>query len=627
MINSLKTIAFFGCRLTSRYRQDLVRAFNDAAEESGVNIVYFHSIGEVGDNDCQYAQNEHSLSCFADLDRFDGIIFDGEGYTASGNSEKIADALRRVSCPVVSISSYVDGFINIMFEDAAGIKLLTEHFIDVHGFTRIGFMSGYLTHPDARTRLDEFRSVMRSRGLPEDGAGVFEGDFWFGKGSEAAEYFLSLPERPQAIVCANDYMAISLINAFKRHGVDVPSDIAVSGFDGTVDGQEFFPKLTSATRERKDIARKSLDIILNHSDNNPSADDLTVYPRAIYKQSCGCMGLDYDPHPEIFRMHSENYSMSHNIRLSESALLKLSRTESVEEIGNVFATVSSNFGEFDSFFLAAYTDSNGRVSFDSDYGERSDRFTAVISIDKSGTRRIPENGLGKDCLIPDSTENVPQFYYIMSVHSMNRLFGYAVVSMKGHDIYNEFYTLWIMNMVMMLDNILKNSKINKLIGSLKQLSTMDVLTGMLNRRGFELFSDETIRSFDREHTVCTMVLDMDGLKKINDIYGHHEGDAAIKSAADIIAECCKSGEISARTGGDEFYIFAPDYSQEKLDGFISRLNSLIEKFNSERGKPYELSISYGTLLTSADADIKLEELLKISDTKMYEQKLSKPNRR
>ncbi|WP_295153371.1 substrate-binding domain-containing protein, partial [uncultured Ruminococcus sp.] len=208
MINSLKTVAVFGCSFTSRYRQHLCRNFNTAAEELGINLVYFNSLGKIGNKDAQYGDCEFDLIEMVGLDDFDGVIFDGEGYNVEGMADKVIEKLRTLKCPVVSVSSHVDGLYNIEFVDSEGVRTLTEHFLDVHGFTRIGFMSGYLSHPDAQLRLKEFRSVMKSRGLPEDGAGMFEGDFWFHKGEEAAEFFLSRPERPQAVVCANDYMAI-----------------------------------------------------------------------------------------------------------------------------------------------------------------------------------------------------------------------------------------------------------------------------------------------------------------------------------------------------------------------------------------------------------------------------------
>ena len=150
---------------------------------------------------------------------------------------------------------------------------------------------------------------------------------------------------------------------------------------------------------------------------------------------------------------------------------------------------------------------------------------------------------------------------------------------------------------------------------------------MLNRRGFDEYSKQAISELKSKTTICTMVIDMDGLKHINDVYGHSEGDSAIKQTAKIITECCKSGEIAGRAGGDEFYLYVSDYSQEKLDTFNNELIRLCKEYNEVSGKPYKIELSYGSYLVSSDKNGQIENFLRISDSKMYKQKMAKPNRK
>lgn len=628
MINSRKNIAMFGTGFSSRYRTGLCKAFITVAEELGVNIVFFNSLGKIGNKNAQYGDYEFDLIDYIDLSPFDGIVFDGEGYTVEGMADKVIEKLRGASCPIISISTHVDGFYNIDFDDSAGTATLTEHFIDVHGFTRIGYMSGYLTHPDAQVRLKKFREVMKQRGLPEDGVGVFEGDFWFGKGDEAAEFFLSRPEPPQAVVCANDYMAISLTTALKKRGIGVPENIAVSGFDGTIEGREFLPHITSATRERMDIARRALKLLLGFDEEGRAKGSLKIYPKAIYAQSCGCKNLNYQYEAEnINRVYEINRGFSYNLYDAQSSMLKLNKVNSIKKLEEVFTETAINFGDYSTFFMMMHVDRNGRPSYDSDYTSPTGKFTPVIWIDKNEEYIKPTEPFELSQMIPNVKSDKPHFYYVTSVHCAERMFGYAAVEMSGKDIFNEFYILWLLNLAITLETLLKNDRINKLIGTLEDLSIRDGLTGMLNRRGFEELSREAIRSFDEDRTICTMVIDMDGLKHINDEYGHYEGDRAIQATANIITKCCDAGEIAGRAGGDEFYIFAPEYSQKKLERFLERLEGQVKNFNIVSNKPYDLEVSYGTNLTVATARDRLEDLIKVSDTRMYEQKMTKPNRR
>ena len=544
-------------------------------------------------------------------------------------ADKVEFKLKSAKCPVVSISSKVDGFYSIDFDDAGGLRMMIDHFIKDHHFTKIGFMSGNLDHPDAVTRLEEFRSVMKEYGMPEDGVGMFEGDFWFNKGTEAAHYFLSLAERPEAVVCANDYMAIALTNAFRKRGINVPKDIAVSGYDGSVEGKELLPHITSVTRERSEIAYKALKLLVDIADNGvPDKPDLRVTPKPIYTQSCGCEPLDYDHVLEtVARLHDEKRYMSFAVFDSESVMLQLNRVKSVRGMEAVFEKNSINFGKYLSFFLMVHVDSKGAPAYSSDFTGPSGNFIPAVWIDKNKEYADSPHCADTSRLIPESSSDRNHVYYVMTVHCAGKMFGYSVVEMTGRDIFDEFYNVWMLNLGMTLNSLQMNDHVNKLIGKLEGLSITDGLTGMLNRRGFDKKSREAIADFHERITVCTLVIDMDGLKRINDEYGHSEGDRAIKALADMIIRCCDSGEIAGRVGGDEFYIFAPDYSEIRLNRFIERMKGYTEEYNMANTLDYKFDFSYGSFLTETDSYGSIEEFLKISDARMYEQKMSKPGRR
>ncbi len=624
-----KRIAVFGCSLTSRYRKYLCRAMNIAAEELDVDLVIFNNYGRIEIKNRQSVDYESELLEYIDLEQFDGIIFDGEGYAVDGVSDKVERKLHGAKCPVVSISSHVDGFYNIEFDDAGGLRAMVEHFINVHHFTRIGFMSGYLTHADAQVRLAEFRAVMKEHGMPQDGVGMFEGDFWYNKGGEAANFFLSLSEWPEAIVCANDYMAISLINALRKRGVRVPEDIAVSGYDGTIEGREFLPHMTSVTRERIDIAKKALKLLVNLAETGEAdLNDLKVYPKPIYAQSCGCEPLDYHHVLEtVARVHEEKRVMSTALFEAEVAMLKLDKVNSVRAMETVFMENAVNFGEYSSFFLMVHTDAKGVPAYESSFTSPSGNFVPVIWVDKNKEYEKSTHRFSSTSLIPESSSDRCHVYYVMCAQCADKVYGYSVVEMTGKDIFDEFHNVWLHNLSMTLNTLYKNDHINKLIGKLENLSVKDELTGLLNRRGFDDRSRNTIAELNEPMTVCTIVIDMDGLKRINDEIGHHEGDRAIKALADAIKRSCEYGEIAGRAGGDEFYIFAPDHSENRLKRFVERMKACIAEYNSSNRRGYQLDFSYGAYITETDSCGRIEDFLKISDSRMYEQKMTKPGRR
>ncbi|MBR1863193.1 MAG: LacI family DNA-binding transcriptional regulator [Ruminococcus sp.] len=259
MINSLKTIAFFECSITADYHRDFCRDINIAAKDLGYNILYFNFLGDISPRVSDYGANELKILDIVPFGELDGIIYDEDGFNAEGVSDAIYNEItNRAECPVIMMNNIWQKR-SLTVDETYGIKEMVRHFVNVHGFDRIGFMCGPFDRADALGRLDAFRSAMKECGLPEEGVGVFEGDFWFNKGDAAAEFFSSEEHKAQAVVCANDFMAMSLCNGFKKLGLMVPEDVCVSGFDGVDEGQEFIPRLSTVDRLGAQIARRMIN--------------------------------------------------------------------------------------------------------------------------------------------------------------------------------------------------------------------------------------------------------------------------------------------------------------------------------------------------------------------------------
>ena len=301
--------------------------------------------------------------------------------------------------------------------------------------------------------------------------------------------------------------------------------------------------------------------------------------------------------------------------------------DDVKGMEKVFAENSGNFGEYSSFFLMVHKDENGIPSYDSNFTTPSGSFQPIIWIDNNKEYEDSPREFNSHNLIPITNSEKCHTYYFMSVHFAGEIFGYSLIEMKGIDIFDEFYNVWLLYMGITLNTYKNNDHIGKLIGKLENLRIKDVLTGMLNRRGFDDQSRNALSNLHGRQLVCTIVIDMDGLKKINDDYGHYEGDRAIKTLAKIITRCADSGEIAGRAGGDEFYIFAADYSETRLNRFIERMKDMIAEYNLSNRRDYNIDFSYGAYMTETDSYGQIEDFLKISDERMYQQKMTKPGRR
>jgi diguanylate cyclase (GGDEF)-like protein/PAS domain S-box-containing protein len=154
---------------------------------------------------------------------------------------------------------------------------------------------------------------------------------------------------------------------------------------------------------------------------------------------------------------------------------------------------------------------------------------------------------------------------------------------------------------------------------LHQLSILDELTGMYNRRGFLLLAEEQLMLARRtKSNLVIFYADLDGLKKINDQQGHAAGDRAIITAAQALARTFRASDIKARLGGDEFIVLAIDCDPGDVPLLLTRLRQGLARQN--------LSISVGTTTIEIQDEITLEDLVVRADRSMYEMKMSKPGR-
>jgi len=156
---------------------------------------------------------------------------------------------------------------------------------------------------------------------------------------------------------------------------------------------------------------------------------------------------------------------------------------------------------------------------------------------------------------------------------------------------------------------------------LENLSLLDDLTGLYNRKGFLALANHRMKLAYRNHEDFSIAfVDLDGLKQINDTFGHQEGNRALNDTASVLRDCFRESDILARLGGDEFAIFISEADRRKVAG---RILERLADCNASSGRRYPLSLSMGIVSGDATKDSDLETLLGRADALMYEQKRHK----
>jgi diguanylate cyclase (GGDEF)-like protein/PAS domain S-box-containing protein len=163
------------------------------------------------------------------------------------------------------------------------------------------------------------------------------------------------------------------------------------------------------------------------------------------------------------------------------------------------------------------------------------------------------------------------------------------------------------------------------MSDLDKLARTDTLTGLLNRRGiYEHLEAEHQRAERLEIPLSVAMIDLDGLKQINDTYGHQAGDVALRTVASSVLKCIRSYDRVGRHGGDEFLIVFPGADLEQTAKVCSRITETVHSTNSdEKGLAYSTSIGFATfegIGNNPDPESILDEVLSNADDALYKAK-------
>ena len=621
MLNGRKTIGIILFDITGYYQQQLVHTLSKTASKRGYNLLTFSAFTIYG-SDTKNAAGEYNILHLIPYEQLDALIVCHDTFNSNEAVEELWKLVtERCQAPIISIRKKVNGCYNILAEDTDAIPAFVRHFHDVHHFDRIAFMSGPYNHPDAIFRLEKYKEAMAELGLDCPEEYIFEGDFWKNCAADAANHFMNLTNRPQAIVCANDYMALSLCKELTLQGYSVPQDIDISGFDYVRDARANVPPLTTCYVSVSDMAKKAMETI-DTLLNGKEAPACTFVPtKIIIRNSCGCESstmkdLSLSRMYEVELMEQLINQNAHNTFVS----ISLENITSAEDIGD-YLRLEDAPGITRDFYLCLGIHGNGAYpqvkKKAPGFAKRSHSIYSLRDLNPIATSSFET----KKLLPPEAIREEPMAVFFFPIHYLEYNFGYVAATSNGEEAQDTLFHSWLS----LIGNTLENSRIRAknqaLLEKLNMLYHEDFLTKLYNRRGFEQFSEEEFAEA-KKHNIKTMTLsiDMDNLKYINDVYGHSHGDLALQTIADAMCQACSGCEICARIGGDEFAVFGYDYSEEKAKSYTENFLQYLKDFNADSSLPYCVNASFGYTISDPSLSISRKQYMKASDDLLYQNK-------
>lgn len=434
-------IALLISELEDGFCRDVCEGANSAAKEIDANLFIFpgkyidavyHDIYRTG-----YDYQFNSLFHYAKLNEMDAFVVTMGTICSHISAEKSLQFLMQFDKPVIIISAKTKGFPNVYFDNKSGFKEGIRHLIKEHGRRNIGFVSGPATNEDSKERFAAYREALKECGIPYDEKYIAYGNF--SQYSEEVVYSL-LKQNPSldAVVFANDLMAIGGYQVFKELGLDVGEDISVLGFDDADCALTLEPNLSTIKADPVNLGYEAII----HMEDILSGDinEIVVPTIPVYRASCGCRkryATDFDVTKEemfdpqkreevLFKTYE--YLLGRNINQPKMAALKSSISEFYTLITQTIVTEEAQEQDFRRLFhmmrnmlymnLEPYTS------------------IAKLSGVFSGTYHILRHSISKEKNLRMLSENFCLLFANMAEHENQR----AITNEKEFDLLNYVTT-------------------------------------------------------------------------------------------------------------------------------------------------------------------------------------------
>lgn len=631
-------IAVVSSDADSSYTGPLVTMLCEKLNAIGYHILWFHTTSLESSEGTPHEVGENNIYNLINYDNIDAMILLTLTIKSDAVKKNIIKKASLHCVPIISLDEHIDGAYNLSFDYNESLREIINHVIEVHGRKKLAFVRGNRENIVSDQREAIYREVLAAHGMQVDETLIGTGYFWHEASERVFEKWYNNGNVPDAVICANDSMAIGICRKAAELGYSIPEDVIVTGIDGIPEATNYNPSITTARTNMSIAADYISDVLQKILRGEISTVGYTpIKTERCYARSCGCKKA-----VTAKEQNSTMHTLYDDInRFKYYAKSIITTADEVKIDSDFGATVK----KMDAFLKKIWTKHSWLCICDDFYTEIKDSdepgqdysFYRTNGYSEKIGYGIEYDDISKKSAIMGTfptSELIPELDSVLfdcknimfqPIHFQDKAIGYIAVEfticLGNYNVINT-YDCGVIGLV--LENARVQATLHSFLDKLEDMYIRDPLTTLLNRRGFFKFAQkafEDCRANSREFIMISV--DLDKLKTINDTYGHDDGDFAIKSMATAIFESAEGRLFTARFGGDE-YVAAGISPHEGYDKeYLAKLNECLDRINKNSGKPYEVRGSIGIYKAVPNENDGMDVFIKEADHLMYEDKKRK----
>lgn len=293
MDNSLqhtrKTVGVLINSIDGFSRSPVLLGITKIAESRNINVLFF--VGSSLKAKLRTDIQKNVIYSLTNTQKLDGLILWSSSlvhYINLDEYEKFIESYSKI--PMISVGIPLKDKPSLIFDNNSSMLLLLNHLIEYHKYTRIAFICGPNSNPDAIARLNAYEEALIKHNIPIDRNLIVDGDFTEQSSCQAICQLINNNKLlPEVIVAANDEMAIGAYYQLKQMGIEVGKDIALTGFDNIEAAKYFSPPFTTVSQPIFEMAVQAMELISDMIDNCEIPKYTYFKGELIIRESCGCL--------------------------------------------------------------------------------------------------------------------------------------------------------------------------------------------------------------------------------------------------------------------------------------------------------------------------------------------------
>lgn len=619
-----KRIAILANGWGTEFLQKTGNGIYKRAKETDIDVFAFVNFssfaGPEEDNTAEF-----SIFCLPDLKDFDGVVLMPNSFNTQKEVEFVFQQVKKAGIPAVSLEYVLPGIPYVGSENYPGMYELAKHMIEVHGVQNILFLAGMEKHPESQVRLKATMDAAREKRIKISNDNIIYGQ-WAAEPAkeELTTWAKSHNEMPDAIICANDVMAVAACQWLNERGYRVPQDVKVTGYDCLRDGQGYASVITSVTHQWDVMGEKAIDILIAGMQNLEMPNFTEINTAFVCGESCGCTPFEEGEngmrHRPIVEKRVDGLAVDQHFR---HLYRDIRRDWTVEEVNKHLSDfiVREGWVEGEQFMLCLHPKFFSEKSVESIVLDDAflDTVQVICNVQYKVAEKYRRMETSKAIFAFAEKNREAGCYICVPLSHDEKVRGFAILT-RDFDVESDnLLYIWTRHINQCLEQIRANVKITVLNKKLENLSVTDMLTGVYNRTGCEKILYPFLEKCQKEgKRGMLMLVDVDKLKIINDIHGHVSGDLALCTAVEVLQEQLPGGYMIGRFGGDEFLVVGEVEKDDfSLENFATELMEAVGKTSDERKLEFPLSVSIGGILLDAGEEFVLDECLQRADDAMY----------